>query len=357
MTTQISRVVMRYYLDPIFSLGLEGDGDELPPENINEYAPQIPPLAQQLVAQGDVEFFKLGVEYLLLSSDEDELERFNPVLYPFDGDEIQEILAFCYETLFPEAELPESQPDVEWKNWSLTEWREHKGLPQPKPEETFRPITDLRLTKAEFAILLARVVGEPFVLDGDGLRELALTETEIDEARINLAARHYIGLKSGVHLKLQEAIETIFSSGWKCVADVKAQSADWSQISLHFGDNSITGETFNEQEERLLTQLTTVDEAIAWLLGLLPLRESSGNRAPRTLDKLLPKAEIVVTFLVVDGADDSENAAKSVSVFLQTDKGLWFIGSDADEQRAINLTADGLREKLVMAAQQFLPQT
>jgi len=81
-------------------------------------------LAEQF---GDLEALKLAFEYLL-SHPEIDASAFAGDRYPYDDDEVREIVRYARATIWPDAgPVPERGPDVRLVNLSLQEWRALRG--------------------------------------------------------------------------------------------------------------------------------------------------------------------------------------------------------------------------------------
>ena len=89
--------MIRYYLDTV-TVGYFNDHD-LPPDDVQEYEPQVRQIERKLAKSGDGEKLQLAFAYLLQNNGFD-LETLNGGRYPFDADEMREIIKYCYETLF-----------------------------------------------------------------------------------------------------------------------------------------------------------------------------------------------------------------------------------------------------------------
>lgn len=102
------------------------DHHDVPPDELSELDSLIEQIRLVLRKYDDEDVMQAGLEQLLVNTPDEELEPLNMGLYPFDGEELREIFAYCYEVLFPEAELPRELPPITWSNLSWKEWQDQK---------------------------------------------------------------------------------------------------------------------------------------------------------------------------------------------------------------------------------------
>ena len=103
------------------------DPEHFPPDDVSGYASCI--MNMRLLAEqfGDLEALKLAFEYLL-SHPEIDASAFAGDRYPYDDDEVREIVRYARATIWPDAgPVPERGPDVRLVNLSLQEWRALRG--------------------------------------------------------------------------------------------------------------------------------------------------------------------------------------------------------------------------------------
>ena len=69
----------------------------------------------------DLDALKLAFEYLLTTPDFN-YEEFSGGRYPYDGEEIREIIEVAYQTIWSDSSLPVEAPDIEIIQMPLEEW-------------------------------------------------------------------------------------------------------------------------------------------------------------------------------------------------------------------------------------------
>lgn len=226
---------------------------------------------------------------------------------------------------------------------AFEEWLKEKNY---QPKKVAQPNYQLNLTKAEFVLLLSRAIGTPFVLDVTALRDLNLNEQNIQAAETNLMARHYLPYKGAVPSGIAELLRVSITQGWKSIIQLRSQQPVWRQVALHFAAEIIVGEAINYDEKRLLVQFDTIKDTLTWLVELtVDEVDSSKLLPPQALELLLPQAQAVVTWLLINSAD-TENTAQASAAWILTDSGLWFADKQADKQYATNLSKDALLTRL-----------
>jgi hypothetical protein len=124
MSTLVNQTMVDHYLSDI-TVGWFARHD-LPADEVDEYRPYVENIRQLALTQGDLDYLKVGLEYLLLHPEVD-LEAYNGGRYPFDADEMREIIEFVYRTLWPEESLPEQPPEVKLIQMPLSHW--WSGMP------------------------------------------------------------------------------------------------------------------------------------------------------------------------------------------------------------------------------------
>jgi len=228
--------------------------------------------------------------------------------------------------------------------------------PLPGQITPTQPIRGLSLTKAQFALLMARAVGDPFVLDEAALDDLGLSEQDVVDAEKKLIRDGHLQYGGEVPVGLADLLATAVTPGWKCIIQPRAEHPEWMQLAVHFAETLITGEALKRDEERLLTQFDTVKDAIDWLLDLLPGAAEDGELSPPlALETLLPQAQMMIAFLIVNTAE-AEDGTRAAVMWLLTDGGLWFIDNQADEELAVNVTNAGLHDRLRNLVNRHIPQ-
>ena len=118
---KISAAMVNHYLSDITVAWL--NHHELPPDEMQDYLPLVQWMKQNASNHGDLEYLKLEFEYLLTHPDVN-YEHFSGGRYPYDSDDIIEIIDFIYRTIWsdlPPVSLSNSD-DVQLVSISLDDW-------------------------------------------------------------------------------------------------------------------------------------------------------------------------------------------------------------------------------------------
>jgi hypothetical protein len=113
---KISTAMVNHYLSDITVAWF--NHHELPPDEMPEYLPLVQWMKQNASNHDDLEYLKLAFEYLLTHED------FSGSRYPYDSDDIIEIIDFIYRTIWsdlPPVSLSNSD-DVQLVSISLDDW-------------------------------------------------------------------------------------------------------------------------------------------------------------------------------------------------------------------------------------------
>jgi hypothetical protein len=123
---KISEAMVRYYLDGI-TLGYFNDND-LPPDSVEGYYPQVEGMRQRLAAHGDENALRSAFEHIL-ANPQFEAETLAGDRYPYSEEEIREIIAFARHTLWPNSPpvSPHEATEVTLVDMPLEEWWERHG--------------------------------------------------------------------------------------------------------------------------------------------------------------------------------------------------------------------------------------
>ena len=225
----------------------------------------------------------------------------------------------------------------------------------PDQATIIQHIRNLTLTKAQFAILMARVVGDPFLLDEAALQDLSLSEQDITDAEVKLVEDGHLNNQKDVPSELANFLTAAVTPGWKWIVQRRSQQPKWAEMAIHFGETIIAGEALNGDEERLLTQFDSVNDAIEWLLDLIPdIVEGKELSPPKALEALLSQAQAVTTLLIVNTAEGDDGTQAAIT-WLLTDSGLWFIDNQANEGQATNITNSALHDHLRDLVNRYIP--
>ena len=125
---KISTAMVNHYLSDITVAWF--NHHELPPDEMQEYLPLVQWMKQNASNHGDLEYLKLAFEYLLTHPDVN-YEDFSGGRYPYDSDDIIEIIDFIYRTIW--SDLPavslNNSDDVQLVSIAILNhypYREHK---------------------------------------------------------------------------------------------------------------------------------------------------------------------------------------------------------------------------------------
>ena len=82
-----------------------------PPDDMEDYLPFVESIKYHAAQHNDLDDLQQVLAYALVTPNFD-YARFAGDRYPYDADEIREIMQFIYHTLWPDAALPIQAPDV-----------------------------------------------------------------------------------------------------------------------------------------------------------------------------------------------------------------------------------------------------
>ncbi|MBI4851708.1 MAG: hypothetical protein HY819_07925 [Acidobacteria bacterium] len=124
----ISESMIRYYLRNI-TMGWFDPLDE-PPEHVTGYYECVQEMKLHALSHDDLEALKLGFEWLL-ANPEIDCTKFSGGRYPYEPEEVREIIHYAWKTIWPDAApiTAESTKDTKLVSTTLDEWwesREHK---------------------------------------------------------------------------------------------------------------------------------------------------------------------------------------------------------------------------------------
>jgi hypothetical protein len=119
MSIQISESMVEHYLGDV-TISWFNDNDS-PPDDVKEYHNLIIWMKQNATNHNDLSYLKLAFEYLLCNLDYD-CEQLAGSRYPYDDEEIREIINLAYKTIWPEDILPADAPDIQLVKKSLDDW-------------------------------------------------------------------------------------------------------------------------------------------------------------------------------------------------------------------------------------------
>ncbi|MCB9129078.1 MAG: hypothetical protein H6638_14355 [Ardenticatenales bacterium] len=205
--------------------------------------------------------------------------------------------------------------------------------------------TPFALTKAQFAVVMATAIGDPFTLDRASLRELKLSRQEIAEARRELTAAQLYdeGPEAAVAPALANLLAAMLTPGWKMIIQSQAPEPTWRQFALHLGDEGTIAEGLRHDESRQLASFSELSDALNWLLDETTTNDGAGREGEsEPLALLLPRAEMVNTMLMVNNATDDAQAAL---LWLIAEGALWLVDAQSDE-RARTISRAALARRL-----------
>jgi len=130
MSTQLSREMVLHYLSSVTAGWF--DHNDLPPDDVREYLPRVEEMKRHATRHADLENLRLAIEYLLTAPHLD-LEHFAGPRYPYDADEVREIIEFAYKKIWPERTLPTEAPAVDLVPIPVDEWWRRGSRADPEP--------------------------------------------------------------------------------------------------------------------------------------------------------------------------------------------------------------------------------
>ena len=118
----IPESLINYYLSQV-TVGYF-NRNELPPEDLSGYDPQITRVEMLALSDDEMEPLKLGLEYLL-GNPQIDCQAFNGGRYPFNDKRVREIIEYVWRSLWPDAEPipPGGPPGVRLVKMPLADWR------------------------------------------------------------------------------------------------------------------------------------------------------------------------------------------------------------------------------------------
>ncbi|CBN59249.1 MULTISPECIES: hypothetical protein [Kamptonema] len=118
---QISEPMIRYHLHDILLSWF--NSNDLPPDDITGYYKYVLEMQKGAVKHGDMDVLKLAFEYIL-SQPEFDCTRLNESDYPYENEEIREIIFYAWQTLWPnDTNVFIKEPiDIELVTIPIQEW-------------------------------------------------------------------------------------------------------------------------------------------------------------------------------------------------------------------------------------------
>jgi hypothetical protein len=118
---KISNSMINYYLGDV-TFGWFNRHDVLP-DDVADYHDYVMEIQKGAQKHGDTEYLRIALEYLL-NNPKTDYERYDGGRYPYDGDEVREIIEYVLRTLWPDATpVPaEELAKVELVEASIGDW-------------------------------------------------------------------------------------------------------------------------------------------------------------------------------------------------------------------------------------------
>lgn len=125
----VSESMVRFYLDNVTVSWFSSN--DTPPNELSEYKPYIEDMKRSAFKHKDLETLRIVFEYLIANPNID-CERFNGPRYPFDSDEIREIICYSWRVLWPDrSTIPiRNLPNIKFIKMPLEEWWVRRTSPQ-----------------------------------------------------------------------------------------------------------------------------------------------------------------------------------------------------------------------------------
>ncbi|MBI4852735.1 MAG: hypothetical protein HY819_13145 [Acidobacteria bacterium] len=121
----ISSAMIRHHLDYV-TVGWFNHND-LPPDNVEGYYKCVEQMRLNALAHNDLPYLKIAFEYLLGNSSI-KCESFGDGRYPYDEEEVREIIEYAWKTIWPDAApiSPNCHPEVNLVEIPTVEWWKNK---------------------------------------------------------------------------------------------------------------------------------------------------------------------------------------------------------------------------------------
>lgn len=131
---QISEPLIRYYLADILLCWF--NSNDLPPDDVTAYYKYVLEMQKGAVKHGDIDVLKLAFEYIL-SQPKFDCTRLNESDYPYENEEIREIIFYAWQTLWPNGAIAfiKEPIDIELVTIPIQEWWGSRLLETTKSDE------------------------------------------------------------------------------------------------------------------------------------------------------------------------------------------------------------------------------
>lgn len=122
---EISVQMINYYLSYFTEVWF--NDNDLPPDDVREYHPFVKEMELAARKHDDVDALKEGIQYIL-GNPHFDIEQFSGSRYPFDRDELIEIVEYLWRVLWPnEGPIPRGGPtNIELVQMPLEVWWSRK---------------------------------------------------------------------------------------------------------------------------------------------------------------------------------------------------------------------------------------
>ena len=123
---KISKTMLRDHLRPV-TVHYFIDHD-MHPSDVADYIPYAEGVRHSAEKKGDLPWLKLALEHLLLHPEEPAAEL-NGGTYAFNNSRMRDLIEIVWQTLWPEAQLPEATaaPDIELQEMTSDDWVKHRA--------------------------------------------------------------------------------------------------------------------------------------------------------------------------------------------------------------------------------------
>jgi hypothetical protein len=125
---KISKTMVRDHLMPVtLHYFIKHD---LHPTDVADYIPYAEGVRRSAEEAGDLPWLKLAFEHVLTDPKERPSEL-NGGTYAFNDSRMRDLIEIIWETLWPDAKLPEQPPGVELAEMPPEDWVKHRASLKP----------------------------------------------------------------------------------------------------------------------------------------------------------------------------------------------------------------------------------
>lgn len=212
----------------------------------------------------------------------------------------------------------------------------------------------LLLSKAQFAVLLSKVIGFPFTLNNQALEDLEMASNDIETAKRELIRLHlYDAAEDSVPESVASLLRRTMSKGWKAIVQIQSRRPVWQQLAVHLDRRPLLGEAVYMDGNRLLIPLLDEEMAASWLLSLVAedVEARAVSEQTRPLASLLPNAQQIALMIVANSRTEESHEAL---LWLVAEQRLWIADRTSDKMMrstGLSYLAEALRSEFASVIQ------